>query len=116
MFLLRAHRPERYGVAHRTAAAAEAQPAPEQPLPDALAALGPVPPADPHCLIPPAALAAAVDTARAVADVYDRYPVDEREPYAALRIPADHPVTHERRRNRRQRRAGGNGANDTFLA
>lgn len=57
MFLLRAHMPERFRLAHREdRAPAEPLPAPATPVEDALKLLDPVTPPDPHLLMPPGEL------------------------------------------------------------
>jgi hypothetical protein len=106
MFLIRAYQPERFAHAHRDVRPPDTSlPAPELPVVRALEALAPVPPAEPHTLLPPDQLAEEVLTARAVAEIHDRYPVDERERYRRPTAPPSHPAAHERRRARQQREA-----------
>ena len=86
MFLLRAYRPERFGGVERPQRTPPARPA-AQPhrappaLAQAMAALGPVPPADPHLRMPPERLAQALESASAMADLYRAYPDLDRERY-----------------------------------
>ena len=89
MFLLRAYRPERFGGVERPQRTPPARPAaPAAPphrappaLAQAMAALGPVPPADPHLRMPPERLAEALESAGAMADLYRAYPDLDRERY-----------------------------------
>lgn len=87
MFIMRACLPERFRHAHEsTRSPNEAPPLREIPLPDAIEALAPVTPADPHLLTPPDALAAAVERERARAEVDELYPRDDREHYVRPRV------------------------------
>lgn len=64
MFLLRAHMPERFRLAHRDDRhAGEALPAPAPPVADAMAMLEPPCPANPHALMPPDDLIPALELA-----------------------------------------------------
>lgn len=64
MFLLRGYLPERFRYAHRDLRQADEPMPPAEPsLDEALARLGPVEPPEPHLLLPPDALADALDTA-----------------------------------------------------
>ncbi|MFZ3485670.1 hypothetical protein [Sphingomonas sp. 3-13AW] len=104
MFLLRAYRPERFGGVERPRAPAPAQPAEPRPaasrpadpvaaptaaLAQATAALFPVPPAEPHRLMPPEKLHAALDGAAAMGDLYRTYPEFDREHFVRPRVEAD---------------------------
>ena len=87
MFIMRAYLPERFRHAHESTRSPNEAPAlREIPLPDAIEALAPVTPADPHLLTPPDALAAAVERERARAEVDELYPRDDREHYVRPRI------------------------------
>ena len=68
MFLLRAHQPERYRHAHQSGRhPAEPEPPATPPVEEAMRALEPVPPADPHRLMPPDEL----ETELECADILD---------------------------------------------
>lgn len=98
MCLLRAYRPERF-----RAPEAPAHPPSIDSLAQAVTALSPAVPAQPHLTLSPERLDALVDGARGVAEVYALYPPDDREPYRRERVPDSHPVALERARLRRQR-------------
>lgn len=103
-FLLRAYFPERFRHAARDSRAPdETAPPAEPPVPDAVAALGPVTPAEPHQLTPPDRMAELIEGARACAEVDALYPPDEREPYTPPRVEAAHPRCHARQAARRRR-------------
>lgn len=104
MHILRAYMPERFRHAHLgTRQPGEAPPPALPSLAQALEALGPPTPAEPHRLLPPEQLQAMVESARAVAEVEALYPVDEREPYVRPRTEEDHPAATARRRARQRR-------------
>jgi hypothetical protein len=64
MFLLRAHMPELFRDAHRAdRARGEALPLPPEPVAEAVKAIDPVPPAEPHALMPPDELECALQVA-----------------------------------------------------
>lgn len=108
MFLMRAYRPERFARndGQRTAAAAvppPLNPVPTPlPMPEAVAALAPVTPTEPHRLLDPPALAEAVITARIMAQVHADYPADTRERYVYPRVEEDHPAATDRALRRRK--------------
>lgn len=103
MFILRAYMPDRFRHANRDVrAAGEAPPPPVVPVAEAIAALSPAPPADPHRLIAPDRLGDMVHDARALAAYYARCPADiDREPYVAPVIAPDHPAATLRALTRR---------------
>jgi hypothetical protein len=102
MFLLRAYRPERFRHAHQSVRGiAEPPEASAPPLSDALAALTPVAPADPHLLMPPERLESLVQGARARGEVYEIYPDLDRRNYVFPPIEPDHPNAVARSRERR---------------
>lgn len=114
MFLLRAYLPERF--APERVAAPRGAPAPAQspaqspvsslpPLDQALAALTPPTPANPHHLLPPDELEALVDHARAMAIVDEIAPPDEREHYVPPRIEPDDELATERAAIRQLRKS-----------
>lgn len=101
MFLLRAYHPERFVQAHRDqpAPAPAAAPPPVVPVvAQAVAALSPVTPAEPHRLMPPDRLEGTIAAARAAALSPMR---DETEGFAPACAPADHPGVVERAKDRR---------------
>lgn len=117
MFILRAYMPERFRHAHESVRQpGEQQPPPAlPPVAEALAALGPATPPEPHMLMPPERLEPFVEGARALADFYAELPEDDaRERYVHRRVEADHPAatlrTHDRRARRRAR--DGDGAEE----
>jgi hypothetical protein len=119
MFLLRAYRPERFGRVERPQAPAPSRPAalhPAEPsaapalaLAGATAALFPVPPAEPHRLMPPDRLHAALDGAAAMADLYRAHPDLDRERYVRPRTEADGPEALARRDARARHPSRGRG-------
>lgn len=103
MFLLRAYRPDRFRHAHRDERmVGEPPPPPEIPVAAAIAAMHPVP-ADPHRLMPPDDLAETVTTARQIAQIDARYPLDQRERHVRPRTEADAPAALARRQRRHRR-------------
>lgn len=103
-FLLRAYHPERFRFAHRdTRHPDEALPLPAPPMAEVIASLSPVTPADPHLLMPPATLAAAVKFADYEAAVRAPEPVDTS--YRIDLAPPTHPRVHQRSRRNKERRA-----------
>lgn len=103
MFLLRAYRPDRFRHAHRDErAASEAPPPRDLPVAAAIQAMHPVPP-EPHKLMPPDELSEEVFTARQLADIDARYPIDDRERFAPAPVEADAPAATERRQQRHRR-------------
>jgi hypothetical protein len=124
MFLLRAYRPERFGRVERAEAPAPTRPAEPRPaashpadpraapapaLAQATAALFPVPLAEPHRLMPPDRLHAALDGAAAMADLYRVHPDLDRERYVRPRTEADAPGALARREARARALAQGRG-------
>jgi hypothetical protein len=105
MFILRAYMPDRFRHAHESVRQPGEAPPPALPaIADALAALAPVTPAEPHRLMPPERLDALVDGARAMADYYaDLSGDDERARYVLPRVEADHPAASARAHDRRMR-------------
>lgn len=103
MFLLRAYRPDRFRHAHRDERTASEAPSPRDlPVAAAIQAMYPVPP-EPHKLMPPDELSEEVFTARQIADIDARYPLDERERYVRSHTEADAPATLARRQRRHRR-------------
>ncbi|UVO51344.1 hypothetical protein M0208_12805 [Sphingomonas sp. SUN019] len=103
MFLLRAYRPDQFRHAQDDTRRPN-EPAPAAlPVDDALAALGPATPADPHRLMPPDRLADAVDIAHSMGELYEAHPDLDRERYVRPRIEANHPRANERARLRHKR-------------
>lgn len=97
MFILRAYMPERFRHAHSDVRQpGERAPAPELPVAEALAALTPPVPGEPHRLLPPDRLEALVTGARGVAEVNALYPPDDSERYTPPRVEQSHPVAEER--------------------
>ena len=106
MFLLRAYHPDRFRPAHEdTRQPGEAPPPAAVPLAEAVKALAPVPPADPHLALPSERLGALVEDARALQELEERAPIDERERYRDEPVEPPHPAALERGRIRRQREA-----------
>lgn len=100
MFLLRAHLPGRYAHAHREAPPpGAAPPSATIPLADAIAALSPVPPADPAGLLSPEALEHAIDLADLADGKLPHWMVekseDERDAAALYRGPREEWVDAE---------------------
>lgn len=86
-FIMRAYLPDRFRHAHEGMIRPnEAPPAPELPFADALAALMPPVPPDPHLTLAPDALADLVEHERVMAEIHERYPRDERERYVRPRV------------------------------
>lgn len=107
MFLLRAYHPDRFAAAEdRRAGAAPPPVAAEPPLAQAVAALSPVTPAEPHRLMQPFQLDACVAAARAETTTTAGHPRDETEHYAPGLAPRDHPKIVKRAAERRARRRG----------
>lgn len=103
MFLLRAYRPDQFRHAQDdTRRPNEPAPVPLR-VDDALAALAPPTPVDPHRLMPPDKLAVAVDVAQSMGELYEAYPDLDRERYVRPRVEGNHPRTTERARSRRNR-------------
>lgn len=103
MFLLRAYRPDRFRHAHRDERMVGEPPPPRDlPVAAAIQAMHPVPP-EPHKLMPPDELSDAVFTARQLADIDARYPLDERERFAPAPVEADAPAATDRRHQRHHR-------------
>lgn len=74
MFLLRAHMPELFRDAHRAdRARGEALPPPPEPVAEALPAIDPVVPAEPHALMPPDEVVAALHTADVLGGALPRW-------------------------------------------
>lgn len=98
MFLLRAYMPDRFRhAAHESVRQPTEAPAPVLPsLAEALAALTPLPPEDPHLLLAPDRLESLVAHARDMAAVDALCPPDDHERYVAPRVEADHPAATER--------------------
>ena len=107
MFLLRAYRPDQFRHAHESIRQpGEAPPPAHPPLAQAIAALAPVTPPDPHLLATPERLEDMIYGAEAIANYEANFPPDERERYQQPRIVEDgHPEAAKRRvtRWRRQR-------------
>lgn len=105
MFILRAYLPDRFRHAHRdTLRPDERGPARAVPVADALAALSPPVPADPHLLVPPDRLADMVEGQRAVAAFLAGCPADdERRRYVPVPVEADRPAATDCARTRRRR-------------
>lgn len=104
MFLIRALRPDRYRHGHEdTRQPGEVPPPPILPVEEAVAALEPVRPAEPHLLMAPEALTEAIETARDMQEVYERHPLHDREHFVYPRVEADHAAATERRLKRRAR-------------
>lgn len=113
MFILRAYLPDRFRHAHENGRAPGERPQPvAPPVAEAIAALGPVTPAEPHRLLPPERLEALVEGARGVAEVDALYPPDDREMYVRRRVETDHPVASARSRTRRMANFKGIEASD----
>ena len=101
MFLLRAYMPDRFRHAHESMRhPAEPTALLDPPVHEAVAALTPPPPVDPHLLLPPERLEALVLGARGVEEVHALYPPDDRARYVAPRVEADHPAAIARARAR----------------
>ena len=103
MFLLRAYRPDRFRHAH------EDTRGPDEPQPrtltmaQAMPALAPVTPPEPHRLLPPDELADALDTATAMGKLYQRYPDLERQRFARRTLEPDSPAARARAEQRTAR-------------
>lgn len=97
MFLLRAYMPDRFRHAPEATRRPHEPRAPQLPsLDQALSALMPPPPVDPHLLIPPEKLEGVVRNARDLATVDALYPPDDTEHYVRRRIEPNHPAAAER--------------------
>jgi hypothetical protein len=105
MFLLRSYRPARFGPAPDSARQpGEAPPPLAVPLAEAVAALSPVTPADPHLLSSPERLEDLVDAADAIAALDAHHPRDDRDRYRRPRVESDHPAATDRRLTRQAQR------------
>jgi hypothetical protein len=102
MFLLRAYHPDRFRHAHKDERRTdEAVPQPSRPAPEAVAALAPVTPAEPHLLMPPEELDHRVELARETAEMLAAVPCDERDHWKVQTVGKQHPrVAMRARRNR----------------
>lgn len=102
MFLLRAYHPDRFRHAHKDERRPdEARPQPVRPAAEAVAALAPATPAEPHLLMSPEELDHRVWVARTTGDMLAANPVDERDHWKVRTVPAQHPrVAARARRNR----------------
>jgi hypothetical protein len=97
MFLLRAYMPDRFRHAPEDTRRRNEPQAPQLPsLDQALSALMPPPPVDPHLLVEPAKLEGLVRHARDMAAVDEMCPPDDTEHYAPPRAEQDHPAAMAR--------------------